>query len=454
MLPRIVNRQRRVLLIGSGLVTGSAVLYPIYGLWAVAPFLAVALIYLAVILGMGILAELSMRAQISLRWKISGTIFLMLGVLLAASLVALAASQLTHNEIHAIQELQTSAPLPAVTGIIREAEGPQSELLKEMQARLRQVPAALDRLENTQHVILTWIPAIVFVGGLIAVALGAALSSSMVRPLETMSEATRRIASGDFSQPIDVSNRDELGELAKSLNNAAQDLTRLQDALLAEERARSLQERVVQVTLAQEEERRRISRELHDGLGPSLADLSNRLSVCRQLVRSDPVVAETRLDEVSALLRGHIEDIRELISELRPLGLDQLGLVEALRQYTYRFSEESGIEASITAPGSLSSDPLTELTVYRVVQESLTNVRKHGEATSVQVTLRGWDDKLEVIVADNGKGFDPEQTATHPGTGIGLISMRERAELVGGSFTVKSNPGQGCQTVLRVPARG
>ena len=94
-------------------------------------------------------------------------------------------------------------------------------------------------------------------------------------------------------------------------------------------------------------ERRRISRELHDGLGPSLADLGNRLRVCRQLVRDDPLKAQTGLDEVILLLRGHVGKIRELINELRPLTLDQLGLVQALRQYVERFGHETGIDCSI-----------------------------------------------------------------------------------------------------------
>lgn len=452
MLSRIVNRQRSLLLVGSGLVIGATVLYPFYGSRAIAALLAVLLVYLAVTLGVGMLAQLSARTRLSLRWKISGSIFLMLGVLLAVSIAGLAAINYTHGEIHGIQEFRELSPRPLLANLLQETEGPARDLLRQMMTRNSQMVAALDGLENTQHGILTWTPGIVFVGGLIAVALGVALSSSMVRPLERISEATRRIAGGDFSQPIDVPNRDEVGELATSLNNAAQDLARLQEALLAEERARSLQERMVEATLAQEEERRRISREIHDGLGPSLADLGNRLSVCRQLVRVDPLKAEAGLDEVTVLLRGHIEEIRELINELRPLALDQLGLVEALRQYIERYGEESGIEATFTVSGSVPTDPLSEVTIYRVAQESLSNVRRHAQATAVQVVLRGSDDNVEITVSDDGQGFDLD-AAPPTGSGIGLTSMRERAELVGGSFTIKSSPGQGCQTILRIPAR-
>ena len=347
MLSRIVDRQRGLVLIVSGLVAGSAALYTLYGPRALAALLAAALIFLTVKLGAGVLAQLNARTPLSLRWKITGAISLMLAILLGVALIALAGSNSMHSDVHAIQELQGSAPQPAIARTLREAQGPQAELLRQMQIRLETIPAALDNLEDRQHSILTWIPLVIFGGGLVAVALGMALSSSLIGSIRQMSEATRRIAGGDFSQPVDVPNRDELGELATGLNNAAQDLGRLQEALLAEERARSLQERVAQVTLAQEEERRRITRELHDGLGPSLADLGNRLSVCRQLVRADPLKAETGLDEVTALLREHIKEIRELINELRPLALDQLGLVEAPRQYIERQGEESGIEAHL-----------------------------------------------------------------------------------------------------------
>lgn len=454
MLSRLLDRRSSLLFICAGLAAGSAVLYFFYGLWAGAVLLSLALIYLAVKLGAGTLADLSARTNLSLRWKISGILVLMLGALLAVCLAGLAAIRYTQNEIHSIQQFREVAQQPLIAQMLQNAPGPERDLLRRMQARNAQMSASLDSLENTQQRILTWTPWIILGGGLVAVGLGVALSSSLVRPLEKISAATRRIAVGDFSRPVDVPNRDEVGELAKSLNTAAQDLGRLQAALLAEERARSLQERITQTALAQEEERRRISRELHDGLGPSLADLTNRLSLCRQLVRVDPRKAETGLDEATASLRGHIKEIRELINDLRPLALDQLGLAEAVRQYVERFGEESGIKVSLAISGSLPVDPLTEVTIYRVVQESLTNVRRHSQATAVEVALRGSTEDVAVTVSDNGQGFAPEKAITALDQGIGLTSMRERAELVGGSFTVHSLPGQGCRTFLHIPARG
>ena len=409
MLFRMAGRQERDLVIWLGLVGGSAVLYAFYGLRGTAPVLAVALVYLAVMLGGGVLAELGARTRLSLRWKIWGTIFLMLVILLGVSLITLEATNSTHDEIHAIQE-------------------------------------------NTQHRLLTWIPAITFGGGLAAVALGVALSSSLIRPVGKMSEATRRIAAGDFSQPVQVSNRDELGELAASLNKGAKDLSRLQEALLAEERARSLQERVAQVTLAHEQDGGASHGSSTMAWDPPWQAWAI-VSACTGKW-SGPILQEVEsgLDEVGALLRGYIDDIRELINELRPLA--SWAWLEPSANISSALLKSPGIDTSLTVSASLPTDPLTELTIYRVVQKSLTNVRRHAQATAVKVALRGSDDDVEVRVSDDGQGFDPEKAVTSTVKGIGLDSMRERAELVGGSFTGRSNPGQGCQTVLRIPARG
>ena len=217
MLFRMVDRQGKELLIWSGLLAAAAAaMYVFYGLWVIAVIPGVVLTYLVVKPGAGGITRLFARTPLSLRWKVSGIIFLMLGVLFVVSFVSLASSQYMHNGIHTIQNLQDSAPLPAVRQLIQNADEPQTELVQAMQVRLGQIPVSLERLEDTQHGILTWTPWILFGGALIAVGLGVALSSSLLRPLERMGEATRRIASGNFSQPGVVPNRDEMGELERA----------------------------------------------------------------------------------------------------------------------------------------------------------------------------------------------------------------------------------------------
>jgi signal transduction histidine kinase len=174
------------------------------------------------------------------------------------------------------------------------------------------------------------------------------------------------MAQGDFSQPVDVENRDELGDLARRINETAEQLALLEDATIAAERARSLKEQITHVTLAQEEERRRISRELHDGLGPSLAAAVNRLRVAQRLIGSDPAQAEKELAEITQGLKANIQDIRHLIHDLRPMALDQIGLEGAIKQQLDRFEKQSGVTLSVGIDPDITLDPLSEVTVFRL----------------------------------------------------------------------------------------
>ena len=156
-----------------------------------------------------------------------------------------------------------------------------------------------------------------------------------------------------------------------------------------------MRERIIQVTSAQEEERRRISRDLHDGLGPSLASIGNQLRACQSLVDTDPYRAKNELDEIAKGMKGHVKVVRDLIHDLRPLALDQLGLVGAVEQQVSRFSHESGIAASFTNSAEVTLNPFAEVTVFRIVQECLTNAQKHANASEVAVRLQASGKRLE-----------------------------------------------------------
>jgi len=369
------------------------------------------------------------RLGYGIRWKFETALSAIAGLFLIVSLIGLGAMDSMHTELHAIQNL-----------------GPDRQL---------EILAAVNELEDTRHTLLsTLTPALSFGGVLISAALGAAMARSVIDPVDRMAQAMRRIATGNFSEPVHVENRDELGELASSVNQTAGELARLQEATLTEERARALQERITQVTLAQEEERRRISRELHDGLGPSLAAIGNRLSACQYMVSSDPEQAKRELGEVTKTLKGHIQEIRELAHDLRPLALDQLGLIGALSQHVERFGQETGIAASFSTSGKVALNPLVEVTIFLVIQECLSNIQKHANATQVEVRLQGMDAGVEVKVQDNGRGFDPYKASpTTTGRGVGLLGMQERAELLGGSLSVQSSVGSGCLVTLFVPSK-
>ena len=368
------------------------------------------------------------RARYSIRLKFEIAIAVISTLFLFVSLFSFGAMDFMHAELHDIQELGITQPF----------------------AVLR----AVDDLEDTQHSLLFKLtPILSMVSVLLAAVLGAAMAWSIIDPVGRMGQAMRRLASGDFSEPVSVENRDELGDLADRINDTAQDLATLQEASLAEERTRALKEQITRVTLAQEEERRRISRELHDELGPSLAAIGNRLRVYQSKIRTDPEGTEQGLTEITTSLKGHVREIRELIYDLRPMGLDQFGLLAALSQHIERFMQDTGIETSFTTSGDVVLDPLAEVTVFRIVQECLSNVQKHAHTSRVEVILQDKDTGLEVCVKDNGLGFNRNEMATRTPGGVGLLSMHERADLVSATLTVQSSPGSGCQVVLHIPPR-
>ena len=377
----------------------------------------------------GLLPRLIGSVACSIRWKFLAAISLVVLSFLMVSFVTFGGMDFMHDRLHEIQGFMDTAP--------------------------QDVPGTIDDLEDTQHGLLfSLTPILGTLGVLLSLGLGLGVAWSIIGPIRKIEHGMRRIASGDFSQPVVVDNRDELGSLAGRINETAVELGHLQRATVAEERDRALSERIAQVTLAQEEERRRISRELHDGLGPSLAAIGNTVRICRGMVRTDPERAEREMEEITKLLAGHVREIRELIYDLRPLSLDQLGLVGALRQQLEQTGREAGIDTSFESSGEFNLDPLTEVTIFRVVQECLSNVQKHSGANRVEVYLRALTDGVEVGVRDDGRGFDAGSAgSTSIDGGMGLQNIRERAELLGARASVESSKGSGCKVTLRLAGR-
>ena len=390
----------------------------------------VGIIYFILRLTVRPLSRTIARLGYSIRWKFEIGIAIIAVLFLIVSLIQIGAMSFMHDSLHYIQDLTHS--------------GEQGR---------RQIFPAINNLEDTHHgAFYRLLPFLGILGVLGAAAVGGAMAWSVIDPVRRMEQAMERIASGDFSEPVDVENRDELGDLARRLNDTAHDLARLQEATLAEERARALRERVIQVTTAQEEERRRISRDLHDGLGPSLAAIGNQLRACQLMVDTDPQRAKAELDEIARGLKGHVQEVRELIHDLRPLALDQLGLIGAVEQHVAGFSRESGIPSSFIRSGEPALNPFAEVTVFRVIQECLTNVQKHANASQVEVRLQTLDGGLRAMVKDDGRGFDPTVVAYgSAGEGMGLLNMRERAELLGGGLSIERGPSGGCEVILHIP---
>src|SRR5947207_4247976 len=206
------------------------------------------------------------------------------------------------------------------------------------------------------------------------------------------------------------------------------------------------------VLRAQEEERRRLARDLHDEVNQALTAILLRLEALSHEA-PDPLAHE--IAELKALVNQAMEELLRLARQLRPASLDDLGLIAAIEGQLARFSEQTGIQATLHhegSPDAISEDQQTVL--YRVVQEALSNTAQHARATHVDFELRVFPSHgVELRVRDNGRGFDA--TAAEPDSqGIGLRGMAERARLVGGGLTVRSTPGTGTRVRLYIPQAG
>ncbi|MBX6771568.1 MAG: hypothetical protein IRY83_07570 [Chloroflexi bacterium] len=207
----------------------------------------------------------------------------------------------------------------------------------------------------------------------------------------------------------------------------------------------------VEMLRAQEDERRRLARDVHDGPAQVLANAIFGLEWCKRLVGKEPDRLITELDNLENDLRAGLAEVRHFIYDLNPISFSDLGLVATLRGYLGRFSERTGIETRLmVAPEVERLTGQIEIGVFRIIQEALQNVRKHSRATRVEVTLARDGPALLVRVADNGIGFDRTRV---PGSGthFGLVSMAERARLLRGELDVDSAPGAGTRVSLRVP---
>jgi two-component system sensor histidine kinase DegS len=210
-----------------------------------------------------------------------------------------------------------------------------------------------------------------------------------------------------------------------------------------------------QILTAQEEERKRIARELHDDTAQSLVALSRQLDALLSAAEEDPERVKQRLLDLRQLTAQISQDVRRFSQDLRPSTIDDLGLLPTLEALTTRMSQENHLKADLEVKGERRRlSPEVELVLFRIAQEALTNVRKHSGATRVLTTVEFGDGTVRVIVTDNGRGFTvPERTSDLVETGkLGLTGMFERAHLAGGTVSVHSEPGQGTTVVAEIPA--
>ena len=200
---------------------------------------------------------------------------------------------------------------------------------------------------------------------------------------------------------------------------------------------------------AHEDERRRIARELHDEAGQALSALIVNLEVAEQ---SQAPVPPEQLARLRDIAEGTLAELRRMIYDLRPSILDDMGLAAAIRWYAKETVEPKGVPVTMHISGLGERLPsYIETAVFRIVQEALTNILKHAGATRATVEVAHGNGRMELVISDDGRGFDPSAVTTHREGGMGLLGMRERAELLGGTLTIQSTPGAGTRLEAAIP---
>lgn len=203
----------------------------------------------------------------------------------------------------------------------------------------------------------------------------------------------------------------------------------------------------------QEEERRRIAREMHDQFGQQLVALTLKLAVLKKDCGEHTKLCE-QIESLQSICQQLDMDIDFLVWELRPTALDDLGLTAALSKYVQNWSKHFGVEAEVQTVGRWE-DRLTdeiEKVLYRIVQEALNNIAKHARAGRVDILLEDRAGQISLIIEHHSIGFTEAHRLAVADKGLGLVGMRERAALVGGTFAIESNPASGSTVVIRIPA--
>jgi two-component system sensor histidine kinase DegS len=210
-------------------------------------------------------------------------------------------------------------------------------------------------------------------------------------------------------------------------------------------------ETVEMIIQAQEAERQRLSRQMHDGPAQALSNFILQTEIAMRLFDLDQVKAKEELGRLKLSATSTFRKVRDFIFELRPMMLDDLGLVPTLKRYVDALKEQSGIDVRIAVTGAERRlEPYREVMVFRGIQELLNNVTHHSQATEVKVQIDMGEMNVKVSVDDNGKGFDIEGLAERGGKGLKVI--KDRVEMLGGSMDIDSVIGQGTRVVFQIPA--
>jgi len=309
---------------------------------------------------------------------------------------------------------------------------------------------AVQRMKRTRQITLVLIAAV----GLIAIGLGVALSLSVTLPLKRLQAQITAVAGGGStpSEPA-IKGRDEVAQIAQAFHETVQTASLLREMETRSKRLAALSARVAR---AQEEERERIARELHDGLGQALTAIRLDLSAAGRRLGGDEGGVTEYLGKAQRLTEESLDELRRIVFDLRPPALDHLGLVAALESYAREFEQRFKLQVTLTADEFTSRLPFeVETALYRICQEALTNVSKHANASQVLLRLERDSETVALAVRDDGAGFDAASVLDGSGAlrSIGILSMERRAEELGGEFRIESSPGRGTRIRAAMPLK-
>jgi NarL family two-component system sensor histidine kinase LiaS len=267
--------------------------------------------------------------------------------------------------------------------------------------------------------------------GLIGTIFGALTSKGMVKRMQRVSQVTDAWSQGDFTDFIDDPVGDEISQLSLRLNNMAEQLQQF---------LKKRQE------IAVSEERNRLARDLHDSAKQEALAASFHLGTALTLFERDPESAKNHLLEAEGLVDSVRKELTDLIHELRPPSMNGARFDETLNEYLIEWAHQTGIGATFNVEGFVDLSLEIKQALYRIMQEALANVTRHSSAEKVKVSLKYGDTSVQFSISDDGLGFDSHQQYE----GMGLASMRERAESLGGSFNIESEAGKGTKIVVKV----
>jgi signal transduction histidine kinase len=281
------------------------------------------------------------------------------------------------------------------------------------------------------------------------------MTHNIIGPLNKLTVAASAIADGNYSPTVAVERRDEVGKLARAFNAMTGQVSKARNGLEQKvtetenvnEQLRSLSAHLQNI---REEERIHIAREMHDELGQLLTGFKMDVSWLKnKITKSEIIDVQKKLEDMMGIIDDAVNFVRKLAAELRPGLLDDLGLIPALEWHSHEFEKRYTIKTEFHSQvQDLKVSSFVATGLYRMYQESLTNVARHSDAKKVVASLQLTTKEIRLSITDDGKGFDPAQGERKT---LGLLGMKERAIMIGGNLEIKTKPGEGTSIVIKVP---